>query len=70
MRRCQNGERERNKDGARAHMCSLMLRHLEGAFREQERKGSLVEVVETTGLVFEHLSPLHSPLCLQREESG
>lgn len=51
-------------------MCSLMLRHWEGAFRERERKGSLVEAVETTDLVFEHLSPLHSPLCLQREESG
>lgn len=65
IRRCQN--EERNNDGTRAQMCSLMLSHWEGAFRERE---SLVEVVETAGLVFEHLSPLHSPLCLQREENG
>lgn len=70
VRRCENREREKNKDGASAYMCNLMLRHWAGAFREREKKGSLVEAVETTGLVFEHLSPLHSPLCLQKEESG
>lgn len=61
-------KRERNNEGAKAQMGSLMLSHWEDAPREQERKDSLAE--ETAGLVFEQLSPLCSHLCLQREESG
>lgn len=63
-------ERERRNDGAKAQVCSLTLSHREDAPRGRERTGSLMGVGEKTVLVFEHLSSLRAPFCLQREENG